>query len=73
MQPIFDPEMNLYPFLRQLRREAIPPMLMCEQEAASPETPTDGADLGDRPSVPWRLSRQDADFLKRRLRINPDL
>ena len=65
--------MNLYPFLRQLRREAIPLTLMCEQEAAAFETPADRADLGVRPSVPWRLSRQDADFLKRRLRINPDL
>jgi hypothetical protein len=64
--------MNLYPFLRRLRREAIPPMLACEQEAACPQAPADAGDLSDRPSVPWRLSRQDADFLKRRLRINPD-
>jgi hypothetical protein len=64
--------MNLYPFLRRLRREAIPPMLACEQETAWPETAADTGDSGDRPSVAWRLSPQDAQFLKHRLRIDPD-
>jgi hypothetical protein len=27
----------------------------------------------DRPSVPWHLSHQDVDFLKRRLRIDPEI
>jgi hypothetical protein len=65
--------MNLYPFLRRLRREAIPPILACEQEAAWPETPADPGDPIDRPSVPWRLSEQDARFLKRRLHIDPEM
>jgi hypothetical protein len=64
--------MNLYPFLRRLRREAIPPMLACEREAAWPERPANTDDSGNRPSVPWRLSRQDAHFLRHRLRIDPD-
>jgi hypothetical protein len=61
--------MNLYPFLRRLRREAIPP----DEDETTPHL-TDEADEGaDRPSVPWRLTEQDARFLLRRLHIDPQL
>ena len=61
--------MNLYPFLRRLRREAIPPVLTCEEEAW---TEDDRPESSVRPNVPWRLSEQDANFLRRRLHIDPD-
>ena len=61
--------MNLYPFLRRLRREAIPPE---EDEPITP-MPNDADETSDRPSVPWRLSEQDARFLRDRLHIDPQL
>jgi hypothetical protein len=59
--------MNLYPFLRRLRREAIP---LDEGETAPPH---EGDEAGDHPSVPWHLTEQDAQFLKRRLHIDPQV
>ncbi len=35
--------------------------------------PNEADEASDRPSVPWRLSEQDAHFLKRRLHIDPQL
>ena len=61
--------MNLYPFLRRLRREAIPP----EEDEPIPPMPNDADETSDRPSVPWRLSEQDARFLRDRLHIDPQL
>ena len=64
--------MNLYPFLRRLRREAIPPVLTCDDEAAWALTEDNQTESSVRPNVPWRLSEQDAHFLRRRLHIDPD-
>ena len=61
--------MNLYPFLRRLRREAIPP----EEDETMLPMPNEADEAGDRPSVPWRLTEQDARFLKRRLHIDPQI
>ena len=61
--------MNLYPFLRRLRREAIPP----EEDEPNSPMPNEADETSDRPSVPWRLSEQDAQFLKHRLHIDPQL
>jgi hypothetical protein len=61
--------MNLYPFLRRLRREAIPPVLTCDAESAWAWTEPESS---VRPNVPWRLSEQDVQFLRRRLHIDPD-
>ena len=61
--------MNLYPFLRRLRREAIPP----EEDETMPPMPNEADEPGDHPSVPWRLTEQDARFLKRRLHIDPQI
>ena len=66
--------MNLSSFLRRLRHEAMPPVPEGDEDAdGSPQTATDVASSGDRPSVPWRLSHQDVSFLKRRLRIDPEI
>jgi hypothetical protein len=64
--------MNLYPFLRRLRREAIPPVLIREQDPAWSRDESEGADPGDHPSLRWSLSEQDVHFLRQRLRIDPD-
>ena len=64
--------MNLYPFLRRLRREAIPPALMCEGEAVWAWTGDEQSESSVRPNVPWQLTEQDVSFLRRRLRIDPD-
>ncbi len=64
--------MNLYPFLRRLRREAIPPSLMCEDEAVWTCAGEDQPESSVRPNVPWRLTEQDVSFLRPRLRIDPD-
>ena len=61
--------MNLYPFLRRLRREAIPP----EEDETMLPMPNEADEADDRPSVPWRLTEQDARFLKRRLHIDPQI
>ena len=61
--------MNLYPFLRRLRREAIP----LDEDETMPSNLNEGDEAGEHPSVPWRLSEQDAHFLKRRLHIDPQL
>ena len=61
--------MNLYPFLRRLRREAIPP----EEDEAMPSMPNEADEAAEHPSVPWRLSEQDAHFLRHRLHIDPQL
>lgn len=64
--------MNLYPFLRRLRREAIPPVLTCEDKSSWAWTEDDRPESSVRPKVSWRLSEQDANFLRRRLHIDPD-
>ena len=64
--------MNLYPFLRRLRREAIPPVLTCAQEAEWEPSGIDGRESIVCPSVPWRLSEEDVHFLRRRLHIDPE-
>ena len=66
--------MNLSSFLRRLRHEAMPRVPECEDEAENaPHAATDVESSGDRPSIPWRLSYQDISFLKRRLRIDPEI
>lgn len=64
--------MNLYPFLRRLRREAIPPVLTCEQGADWAAAGIDRRESIVRPNVPWRLSQEDVHFLRRRLHIDPE-
>lgn len=64
--------MNLYPFLRRLRREAIPTVLTCEQEAEWAPAGIDRRESIVRPNVPWRLSEEDVHFLRRRLHIDPE-
>jgi len=66
--------MNLSSFLRRLRHEAMPAVPEGEDEADSaPPAATDAVSSGDCPSIPWRLSHQDISFLKRRLRIDPEI
>jgi hypothetical protein len=64
--------MNLSSFLRRLRHEAMPPVPEGEDESAE-QSATDVESSGERPSVPWHLSQQDVSFLKRRLRIDPEI
>lgn len=66
--------MNLSSFLRRLRHEAMPAVPEGEDEAdGTPQAATDVVSSGDCPSIPWRLSHQDISFLKRRLRIDPEI
>lgn len=64
--------MDLSSFLRRLRYEAMPSIPESEEEAAWRAADEIEASI-DRPSVPWHLSHQDVDFLKRRLRIDPEI
>ena len=64
--------MNLSSFLRRLRHEAMPAVPEGEDETDSAKA-TDVVSSGDCPSIPWRLSHQDISFLKRRLRIDPEI
>jgi hypothetical protein len=66
--------MNLSSFLRRLRHEAMPPVPDDEDDVeGSPADASDVGSSGERPSIPWRLSQQDVSFLKRRLRIDPEI
>ena len=66
--------MNLSSFLRRLRHEAMPPVPDGEDDVeGSPQAASDLVSSGERPSIPWRLSQQDISFLKRRLRIDPEI
>jgi hypothetical protein len=66
--------MNLSSFLRRLRHEAMPPVPDGEDDVEdSPQAVSDLESSGERPSIPWRLSQQDISFLKRRLRIDPEI
>jgi hypothetical protein len=64
--------MNLSSFLKRLRYEAMPPVPEPEEESGWSPTVNDAASPVDPPSVPWHLSTQDVNFLKRRLHIDPD-
>jgi hypothetical protein len=66
--------MNLSSFLRRLRHEAMPPVPEDEDDAeGSRQAASDAMSSGERPSIPWCLSQQDISFLKRRLRIDPEI
>jgi len=66
--------MNLSSFLRRLRHEAMPPLPEDEVDAeGSPQAASEAVSSGERPSIPWHLSQQDISFLKRRLRIDPEI
>jgi hypothetical protein len=66
--------MNLASFLRRLRHEAMPPVPEGEDDADGSQQPASNVVSSvDRPAVPWRLSHQDVSFLKRRLRIDPEI
>jgi hypothetical protein len=66
--------MDLSSFLRRLRYEAMPPVPEDEDALeGSRQGESEVASSGERPSIPWRLSQQDISFLKRRLRIDPEV
>jgi hypothetical protein len=66
--------MNLSSFLRRLRHEAMPPVPEDEEDLeGSRLAASEVASSGERPLIPWRLSQQDISFLKRRLRIDPEI
>jgi hypothetical protein len=66
--------MNLSSFLRRLRHEAMPAVPEDEDDAeGSPTTASEVVYSVERPLTPWRLSQQDISFLKRRLRIDPEI
>ena len=66
--------MNLSSFLRRLRHEAMPPAPEDADDAEiSAHAASELVASGERPSIPWRLSQQDISFLKRRLRIDPEI
>jgi hypothetical protein len=66
--------MNLSSFLRRLRHEAMPPVPEDEDDAEGlRQAASEVVSSGERPSIPWRLSQQDISFLKRRLRIDPEI
>jgi hypothetical protein len=66
--------MNLSSFLRRLRHEAMPRVPEDDGNAeGSADDASEVVSSGERPSIPWRLSHQDVSFLKRRLRIDPEI
>ena len=70
----YSPGMNLTSFLRRLRHEAMPPVPEDGDDTeGSPQVASEAVSSGERPSIPWRLSQQDISFLKRRLRIDPEI